>query len=208
MRNRTRVITAAAVVAALTAGGTAAAASTTGAKPGAHAKTVSANGKPAVDNELAARLGVSPARLEQALNAVKTSLSKATAKPTEDEFDATLAHILGIPQARVRQAFLVGGPGGAKQAGSKQGGAKQAGSKQGGAKSAPQPDNEAFAAAVGRELHLSTARVNAALRPMFAAGRADPSSPVFAAAARSLGVSTQQLAAALMSAKQSMAGGN
>jgi hypothetical protein len=177
-------------------------------KPAANGKPAPANGKPAVDSGLAARLGVSPARLEQALHAVKTSLSKATAKPTEDLFDATLAHILGIPQARVRQAFPVGKPGDAKQAGAKQGSAKQGSAKQGSAKSAPRPDNEAFAATVGRELHLGTARVNAALRPMFAAGRADPSSPVFAAAARSLGVSTQQLAAALMSAKQSMAGGN
>jgi hypothetical protein len=234
MRNRTKAMTAAAVVAALTAGSTAAAASTTGATPGAHAKTVSANaktvsasgkpapangkpapanGKPAVDSGLAARLGVSPARLEQALRAVKISLSKATAKPTEDQFDATLAHILGIPQARVRQAFLAGKPGDAKQGDAKQGDAKQGdakqgGAKSGGAKSAPRPDNEAFAATVGRELHLGTARVNAALQPMFAAGRADPLSPVFAAAARSLGVSTPQLAAAIMSAKQSMAGGN
>jgi hypothetical protein len=43
---------------------------------------------------------------------------------------------------------------------------------------------------------------------LFAAGYADPSSPVFAAAARSLGVSTQQLLAALVHAKQSLAGGN
>ena len=43
MRNRTRLIAAAAVTAALAAGGTATAmASTTGAKPSAHAKTVSA----------------------------------------------------------------------------------------------------------------------------------------------------------------------
>ena len=45
-------------------------------------------------------------------------------------------------------------------------------------------------------------------QPLFAAGRADTSSPVFAAAARSLGVSTQQLSAALVHAKQSLAGGN
>ena len=52
------------------------------------------------------------------------------------------------------------------------------------------------------------ARVSAALRPLFAAGQAGPSSPVFSAAARSLGVSTQQLSAALAHAKQSLAGGN
>jgi hypothetical protein len=123
MRNRTRMITAvAAVVAALAAGSAAAVASTTGAKPGAPAKTVSASQKPG-------------------------------------------------------------------------GSAEQAG-------------HDAIVAAVARELHVSTARVSAALRPLFAAGQADPSSPVFAAAARSLGVSTQQLSAALVNAKQSLAPGN
>jgi len=67
--------------------------------------------------------------------------------------------------------------------------------------------HSAIAAAVARELHLSTARVSAALRPLFAAGGADTSSPAFAAAARSLGVTAQQLLAALVHAKQSMAAG-
>jgi hypothetical protein len=66
----------------------------------------------------------------------------------------------------------------------------------------------AFAAAVAQVLHVSTARVDAALQPLFAAGRAYPSSPVVAAAARSLGVSTHQLLAALMHAKQSLAPGS
>jgi 2-hydroxychromene-2-carboxylate isomerase len=70
-----------------------------------------------------------------------------------------------------------------------------------------QQGHDAMTAAVARELHVSTARVSAALRPLFAAGRADTSSPVFAAAARSLGVSTQQLNTALAHAKQSLAGG-
>jgi hypothetical protein len=39
-------------------------------------------------------------------------------------------------------------------------------------------------------------------------GHADPSSPTFAAAAGSLGVSTQQLSDALVYAKQSLAGSN
>ena len=63
-------------------------------------------------------------------------------------------------------------------------------------------------AAVAAELHVSTARVSAALQPLFAAGHADPSSPAFAAAARSLGVSSQQLSTALMHAKQSLAQAN
>ena len=68
--------------------------------------------------------------------------------------------------------------------------------------------HDAMVAAVTGELHVSTARVSAALRPLFAAGRADTSSPLFAAAARSLGVSTQQLSVALVHAKQSLAQGS
>ena len=67
--------------------------------------------------------------------------------------------------------------------------------------------HDAIVTAVARELHVNTARVSAALRPLFAAGHADTSSPAFAAAARSLGVSTQQLNTALAHAKQSLAGG-
>src|SRR5260370_31143087 len=69
------------------------------------------------------------------------------------------------------------------------------------------PGHDAIVAAVARELHVSAARVSAALQPLFAAGHADTSSPAFAAAARPLGVSTQQLSAALAHAKQSLAGG-
>jgi len=58
---------------------------------------------------------------------------------------------------------------------------------------------------VARELHVSTARVSAALQPLFAAGHADTSSPAFAAAARALGVTTGQLQTALAHAKQSLA---
>jgi hypothetical protein len=61
---------------------------------------------------------------------------------------------------------------------------------------------------VASALHVSEARASAALQPLLAAGSIDPSSQPFAAAARSLGVSPQQLTAALMQAKQSMAGGN
>ena len=80
----------------------------------------------------------------------------------------------------------------------KPGGSKSAGDRLG---------HDMIAAAVARELHVSTARAGAALRPLFAAGRADTSSPAFAAAARSLGVSTQQLNTALVHAKLSLAAG-
>ncbi len=68
--------------------------------------------------------------------------------------------------------------------------------------------HDTMVAAVARELNISTARVAAALQPLFAEGHADPSSPAFAAAARTLGVSTDQLNAALMHAKQSLAQDN
>jgi hypothetical protein len=131
MRNRARVIAAASVTAALAVGTTGAAvASSTGAKPGAHPKTVSASQKPSVS------------------------------KPV---------------------------------------GSKSAEERQG---------HDAITAAAAKELHVSTARAGAALRPLFAAGLADSSSSVLAAAARSLGVSTQQLNTALVHAKQSLASGN
>ena len=203
MRNRTRVIAAAAAVtAALAGGGTATAmASTTGAKPAAHAKTtVSTSYRCAPASDLAARLGVSPARLDRALRAVKTSLSAAGAKPTEAQFDAALARTLDVSQARVRHAFAADKPCAAKTPGAKSGGPKPAPSEQQG--------HEALAMAVARELHISLAKVNAALQPLFAAGHADPSSPVFTAAARALGVSPGQLDAALISAKESLANSN
>ena len=97
----------------------------------------------------------------------------------------------GKPGAPVRTMSASGKPGGSKAAGS-----KAAEERQG---------HDAMTAAVARELHVSAARVGAALRPLFAAGRAQTSSPAFAAAARSLGVSTQQLNTALVHAKQSLA---
>ena len=92
-----------------------------------------------------------------------------------------------------------GSPAKTMSAGDKPGGSNSAAERQG---------HDAITAAVARELHVSTARVGAALAPLFAAGRADTSSPAFAAAARSLGVSTQQLSVALAHAKQSVAAGS
>ena len=83
------------------------------------------------------------------------------------------------------------------------------GTKAVGSKSAEERQGHAaFAAAVAQALHVSMARVDAALQPLFAAGRADSSSPVVAAAARSLDVSTHQLYAALVHAKQNLAPGS
>lgn len=87
--------------------------------------------------------------------------------------------------------------------------AKPRGSKPAGSRSAEdRQGHDAITATVARALHVSTARASAALQPIFAVGHADPSSPAFAAAARSLGVGTQQLNAALAQAKQSLAAGS
>src|SRR5215471_5365307 len=95
--------------------------------------------------------------------------------------------LAGTPPPRPMSA--IGKPGGAKAAGSRPADERQA--------------QDAMTAAVAQALHVSTARVSAALRPLFAAGNADTSSAAFAAVARSLGVSAHQLAAALMHAKES-----
>jgi hypothetical protein len=91
--------------------------------------------------------------------------------------------------------------------GGQPGGSTAASAKSAGANAAPQPGADALPAAVARELHVSAARATTALRPLLAEGMIDSSSPEFAAAARSLGVSPQQLFAALAQAKQSLAGG-
>jgi hypothetical protein len=98
------------------------------------------------------------------------------------------------PGAAAKTTPAVEKPGGSQAAGS--GSAEE------------QQGHDAIAAAVAQELHVSVTQASAALQPLFAAGRADPSSPAFAAAAHSLGVSTQQLAGALTQAKQSLASGS
>ncbi|HXT89363.1 MAG TPA: hypothetical protein VN714_08895 [Trebonia sp.] len=213
MRNRTRLIAAAAAVTAALAGTTGTAMAATGCpKTGIPAKTVSVTSSQSISlNALAARLGVSPARLDRALREVKTSFGKA-GTPTQRQFEARLAHVLGIPLARVRHAFPPGTvkivkPGAPTAAGGKEaGGKKDNGAKPPRSNAPAQPTDAAFVAAVASALNLSTAQVKAALAPLLAAGSADTSSATFAAAAQSLGVSVQQLDDALMQAKQSLAG--
>ena len=117
-----------------------------------------------------------------------------------------------IAAATVAAAALAAGSGVAAAAGGKPAAPAKtmsASEKPGGSKAAEERQGHAvMTAAVARELHVSAARAGAALRPLFAAGRADTSSPAFAAAARSLGVSTQQLNTALAHAKQSLAAGS
>jgi 2-hydroxychromene-2-carboxylate isomerase len=226
MRNRTRVIAAAAAVsAALAAGGGAAVASTTGAKPGTSAKTVSASEGPrgsrvvgsksgeerqghgAIEAAVARELHLSLTQVNAALQPVFAAGQADTSSPVF----AAAARSLGISTqqlaaalAQARQSLAAG-----MQAQQSPGGSKATGSKPVGSKSGEeQQGHDAIAAAVAQELRLSTAQVNAALQPLFAAGQADTSSPELAAAARSLGVSAQQLFAALTQAKQSMAPGS
>jgi len=151
---------------------------------------------------VAQELHVSTARVSAALRPLFAAGTADTSSPVF----AAAARSLGVSTQQLSAALahakqsLAGGthakqsPGGSKAVGS-----KSAEERQG---------HDAITAAVAQELHVSTARVSAVLRPLFAAGTADTSSPVFAAAARSLGVSTQQLSAALAHAKQSLAGGS
>ena len=220
MRNRTRLIAAAAAVtAAVAAGGAAAVASTTGAKPGATAKTMSASEKPggskafgstspgerqvhdAIAAAVARELRVSAARVRAALQPLFAAGHADTSSP----LFLAAARSLGVSTQQLSAALVH-----AKQSlvGEMRVKQRSGGSKAVGSPSAEEQGHDAMTAAVARELHVSTARVNAALQPLFAAGYADPSSRVFAAAARALGVSTQQLSAALVQAKQSLAGGN
>ena len=208
MRNRTRMIAAAAAVtAALAAGSTVAVAAAAGGKPGALAQTTSASEKPGHDAmvaAVAAELHVSAARAGAALQPLFAAGHADTSSPafaaaaralgvSTGQLDAALAH--------AKQSLAGGwqaeqGPVGAKTAPA---GSKAAEERQG---------HDAMVAAVAAELHVSAARVSAALQPLFAAGHADTSSPAFAAAARALGVSTGQLDAALAHAKQSLAQGS
>jgi 2-hydroxychromene-2-carboxylate isomerase len=224
MRNRTRLIAAAAAVSAAVAAGSAAAvASTTGAKPSAPAKTMSASEKPggsktvgsksaeeqghdAFAAALAQELHVTTAQADAALRPI---FAAGQADPSSPVFSAA-ARSLGVSTQRLAAALAQAKQslGASTQAEQSPAGSKAVGSKAVGSRSAEEQGHDAFAAAVAQELHVTTAQVNAALQPLFAAGQADTSSPVFAAAARQLGVSTQQLSTALAHAKQSLAGGN
>jgi hypothetical protein len=209
MRNRTRMIAAgAAVTAALAAGSTAAVASATGAKPGTPAKTVSASEKPGHDAmvaAVAAELHVSAARVSAALQPLFAAGRAGTSSPafvaaaralgvSTEQLNAALVH---AKQNLAARQHATQGPDGAKKAGP---GASRAAEER--------QAHDAMVAAVAAELHVSAARVSAALQPLFAAGRAGRSSPAFVAAARALGVSTQQLLTALMHAKQNLAQGS
>jgi hypothetical protein len=201
------IAAAAVVTAALAAGSTVAVAAAAGGKPGVPATTTSASEKPGHDAMVAAvarALHVSAARVSAALQPLFAAGHADTTSPafaaaaralgvSTGQLQTALAHakqsLAGHPQAKP-------GPEGAKTPPAS---SKAAEERQG---------HDAMVAAVAAQLHVSTARVSAALQPLFAAGHADTSSPAFAAAARALGVSTNQLDTALMHAKQSLAQGS
>jgi predicted anti-sigma-YlaC factor YlaD len=216
MRSRTRMIAAGAAVTAALAGGGAALASATGAKPGVPAKTASASQKPgastaphqaaqgAITASVARQLHVSVAQVSAALQPM---FAAGYADPSSPAFVAA-ARALGVSTAQLNSALVhaklsVSAAVHARQVFA---GTKASSAKANGSKSAEEKQgHDAITSAVARTLHVSTARVSAALQPIFAAGYADPSSPAFATAARALGVSTAQLNSALASAKQSLA---
>jgi 2-hydroxychromene-2-carboxylate isomerase len=221
MRNRTRLIAATAAVAAAVAGGSAAAvASTTGSKPSAPATTMSASEKPggskpvgsnsaeeqqghnAIAAAVAQELHVSTAQVNAALQPI---FAAGQADPSSPSF-AAAARSLGVSTQQLAAALAQAkqSVGASTQAGQSPGGSKSVGSKS----AEERQGHNAMVTAIARQLHVSTARVSAALQPLFAAGQADASSPVLAAAAGSLGVSPQQLLTAVMQAKQSQAQGN
>jgi 2-hydroxychromene-2-carboxylate isomerase len=201
------IAAAATVSVALAAGSAAAIASTTGAKPTAPATAKSAEerqGHAAITAAVAQALHVSAARVSAALQPLFAAGHAEASSPVV----AAAARALGVSAQQLDAALvhaklsLVGtyarqGPGGAKPTAPAT--AKSAEERQG---------HAAITAAVAQALHVSAARVSAALQPLFAAGHAEASSPVVAAAARALGVSTQQLDAALVHAKLSLAPGS
>ena len=211
MRNRTKMMAAAAAVAAaLAAGSTVAAASGTatasgtGAKPAKTAAASEKQGHDAMVAAVASELNTSTARVAAALQPLFAAGHADTSSPAF----AAAARALGVSTDQLNTALVH-----AKQTLVATGQVKQ---RPDGAKPAPSAAkaaderraHDAMVAAVAAALHVSTARVAAALQPLFAAGHADTSSPAFAAAARALGVSTDQLNAALMHAKQTLAQGS
>jgi hypothetical protein len=206
VRSRTRIIAAAAAVSAVVAAGSGVAvAASAGGKPAAHAHTTSATvkggnaakaGHNAMVAVVARDLHLSTARVAAAL----APLFAAGHADPDSPVLAAAARSLGVSTqgliaALTHAKLSLAGPVGAKQ--------DPASTKAGTA--ADKAGHDAMVATVASDLHLSTAQVSAALAPLFAAGRADTESPLFKAAARSLGVSAQQLNTALVHAKQSLA---
>ena len=213
MRTRTRMIAAAAAVsAAVAAGSGVAVAASSGGSPAAHASTTAATAKGgnAAKAGHDAMVAVVARDLHRSTAQVSAALAPLFAAGHADPNSPVLAAAArslgvstqGLIAALTHAKLSLAGPAATKQgpASTKQG---TAGTKAGAA--ADKAGHDAMAASVASELHLAVARVSAALAPLFAAGGAEPDSPLLHAAARDLGVSAQQLNTALVHAKQSLA---
>ena len=213
MRSRTRIIAAAAAVsAAVAAGSGVAVAASEGGTPAAHARATSAtvkggNAAKAGHDAMVAVVARDLQRSTAQVSAALAPLFAAGHADPDSPVFAAAARSLGVSTqgliaALTHAKLSLAGPAATKQgpASTKQG---TAGTKAGAA--ADKAGHDAMAASVASELHLGVARVSAALAPLFAAGGAEPDSPLLQAAARDLGVSAQQLNTALVHAKQSLA---
>ena len=213
MRSRTRIIAAAAAVsAAVAAGSGVAVAASEGGTPAAHARATSAtvkggNAAKAGHDAMVAVVARDLHRSTAQVSAALAPLFAAGHADPDSPVFAAAARSLGVSTqgliaALTHAKLSLAGPAATRQgpAGTKQG---TAGTKAGAA--ADKAGHDAMAASVASELHLGVARVSAALAPLFAAGGAEPDSPLLQAAARDLGVSAQQLNTALVHAKQSLA---
>jgi len=212
VRSRTRIIAAAAAVsAAVAAGSGVAVAASDGGTPAARAHTTpaTAKGGNAAKAGHDAMVAVVARDLHRSTAQVSAALAPLFAAGHADPDSPVLAAAArslgvstqGLIAALTHAKLSLAGPAATQgPAGTKQG---TAGTKAGAA--ADKAGHDAMAASVASELHLGVARVSAALAPLFAAGGAEPDSPLLQAAARDLGVSAQQLNTALVHAKQSLA---
>jgi len=213
VRSRTRITAAAAAVSAVVAAGSGVAvAASSGGTPAAHARSTSAtvkggNAAKAGHDAMVAVVARDLHRSTAQVSAALAPLFAAGHADPDSPVLAAAARSLGVSTqgliaALTHAKLSLAGPAATRQgpAGTKQG---TAGTKAGAA--ADKAGHDAMAASVASELHLGVARVSAALAPLFAAGGAEPDSPLLQAAARDLGVSAQQLNTALVHAKQSLA---
>jgi hypothetical protein len=221
MMKRTRLVAAAVTLVALATTGTASAATSGSdpkagaAKSGAAAK-VEGKSKPAKDVDLAkiaAKLGVTTARLDAALVAAKKSLAGST-NVTSDAFARAVAARLGLPVSRVKAAIepLFLNPGRARGDDKHKNDGKGRGDGKG-KKGAEDPRKSPFAsnasaARLAAALGVSQAKAKAALVTLVSAPDGIvPTSKAFRDIAHSLGVSPDRLKNALGDLKQSLANG-
>ncbi|MEU7882222.1 hypothetical protein [Microbispora bryophytorum] len=216
MMKRTRLVVATVTLATLAATGTAAAADPA-PTPGA-AKSDSApvkvDGKSRAGADadfaaIAAKLGVTTERLNAAMVAAKTSLADS-ADVTPEAFVSAVAANLGLPVAQVQDALgpMVAAPAPRRDDQGKRGCMNEK------ALDGPQDSpftTDAAAASVAAALGVDQAKAKAALAAVMAlgsgSGRVDPTSKAFADIAASLGVTSDQLNAALSDLKRSLSKG-